>query len=153
MNIPKLITVSLCMILLFGFDVWQLLITDLIPGDAIGYSVNTAIKALLFVLLIFALRFFPHRIVLCFALPLSFLAGIHVSFNQAGNLSGYLFGAMPLGIQIDVCHNDNDNALSLLDRSSTNDGTLASFQRTVTCEGKSGEVFGYAFIWSKTGPL
>jgi hypothetical protein len=143
----------LLLLVLFGFDAWKLVIHDVILGDGAGFGVPAYVKIITLACCGVLISFFRKYYSYAVSLFVCFILGIHVSFGQAGSLSGELFSVLPLGIRISVCHDDEDSALMFLEQSTTDDTNLASFQRTVSCEGKSGVVFSYAALWHRTGPV
>lgn len=138
---------------MFGFDAWRLLTPDIIPGDYIGFGVPLWFRLLIFVVLVGIAVYSRNLVYLPLFMPIGFVLGIHVSFSQAGPLSGYLFGFVPLGNEVQVCKEQEDNAMKIVDLQSTNTATLARFQNSVVCNGKAGAIFGLGYLWTNTGPV
>lgn len=123
------------------------------PGDAIGFSVPPFVKLIIFLAIIFATIRINNIFLRMFIMLFSFIVGIHVSFNQLGNLSGELLSVLPLFVKMDICIDEYDSALKLINDMTIDTRTLAHFQRSVTCEGKTGGLFSYGYLWYETGPV
>ena len=124
------LSLALIGILMFGFDAWRLLTPDIIPGDHIGFGVPLWFRLVIFVMLVGIAIYSRNLVYLLLFLPIGFVLGIHVSFSQVGPLAGYLFGFVPLGVEVQVCKAQEDNAMKIVDLRSTNTATLARFQNS-----------------------
>ncbi len=139
-------------ILITGFDVWRLVSPDMILADATGFGVPLWLKVVCVALFAASTLRLKGFLYTTSVLALAFVLGIHVSFSQLGNLSGQLFSLLPLGLEIEICRDEEDSAMKLGDLATTDWSTLAHLQRSVTCTGKSGAIFRYAYPWVNEGP-
>lgn len=147
-----MIRIILFSVLIAGFDVWRLVSPDMILGDATGFGVPLWLKLLCVALCAASTLRFKGPIYTTMALIVGFVLGIHVSFSQLGNLSGNLFSLLPLPTTIKICAAEEESAMAFLEMATTDTRTLAHFQRSVTCPGKTGAILGYAYLWAEEGP-